>query len=344
METLREICKKDVRSRNLIKESSIVKNAVILLGGSREVKEREEGGKRGREMEWKEMTVGAKISLIKLLSELVKGGMEMEDEQELKDVLMKLEEEGNKHVEDEIACDGKEDGGERKELEKEEEKEEWDELSERARNLVWTMDKMKARREGKRSATLIMMRKTEEELEKRREEERKEVQKKREESEKKALQERKRASAEQKRADLEKKKREESERKAQQESQRAADEERRAEEEKKKREESEKKAQQESQRAVNEERRAEEEKKKREEAEKEIENLKVELKKMKEIKNPPSPITTVIPVESCAITSLDATSVTFPQSNGIKREGNRIVHHGSQSNRNCFIGGVMTSV
>ena len=45
------------------------------------------------------------------------------------------------------------------------------------------------------------------------------------------------------------------------------------------------------------------------------------------------------------ITSLDDTTVTFPQSDGIKRKRNTIVHHRStNSNRNCFIGGVMTSV
>ena len=44
------------------------------------------------------------------------------------------------------------------------------------------------------------------------------------------------------------------------------------------------------------------------------------------------------------ITSLDGVSLTFPQSDGIKREGNIIIHHGSISFRNCFIAGVMTSV
>ena len=44
------------------------------------------------------------------------------------------------------------------------------------------------------------------------------------------------------------------------------------------------------------------------------------------------------------ITSLDGTSLIFPHSDGIKREGNTIIHHGPDSRRNCFIGGVMTSV
>ena len=44
------------------------------------------------------------------------------------------------------------------------------------------------------------------------------------------------------------------------------------------------------------------------------------------------------------IRSLDGTSVIFPVEDDIKREGNTIIHHGSASFRNCFIGGVMTSV
>ena len=45
------------------------------------------------------------------------------------------------------------------------------------------------------------------------------------------------------------------------------------------------------------------------------------------------------------IASLDGTSVIFrPSTDGIKKEGNTITHHGSDSCRNCFIGGEMTSV
>ena len=47
---------------------------------------------------------------------------------------------------------------------------------------------------------------------------------------------------------------------------------------------------------------------------------------------------------SLPITSLDRTSVIFPLTDNIKREGNIIIHHGADSHRNCFIGGVMTSV
>ena len=44
------------------------------------------------------------------------------------------------------------------------------------------------------------------------------------------------------------------------------------------------------------------------------------------------------------ITSLDETSVTFTSSDKITRQGNTIIHSGTDSNRNCFIGGIMTSV
>ena len=44
------------------------------------------------------------------------------------------------------------------------------------------------------------------------------------------------------------------------------------------------------------------------------------------------------------LTSLDATSVGFPQPDSIKREENTITHHGPPAPGNCFIGGDMTSV
>ena len=50
-------------------------------------------------------------------------------------------------------------------------------------------------------------------------------------------------------------------------------------------------------------------------------------------------------LKSYPITSLDSTSVTFPQKDHIKREGNAIIHHGDDLlSRTCFIGRVMTSV
>ena len=170
--TLKEICKKDGRYKEVIKESSIVKNAVILLGGGRRGnggetvrKEGEEGDeeKGGMEVECVEtnLNVGEKISLIELLSDLVKGGIEIGEEEEMKEVLMELEEEGNKHVEEEIEGEGE------NEEEKEEEKREWEELSEKARNLVWVIEKMKNRREGKKNMSLKTMKKEREEMEKR---------------------------------------------------------------------------------------------------------------------------------------------------------------------------------
>ena len=172
METIRLICKKDGRYKEMIKDSYLVKNAVTLLGGRREEKgereEKEEGEKEGegeegegrKEEEEKggmemveciEMRVREKILLIELLSELVKEGMEIGEEEEMKEMLMELEEEGNKHVEEGVEGEG-EGGGEGEE--KEEEKREWEELSEKARNLVWAIESWKARRERKKSGTL----------------------------------------------------------------------------------------------------------------------------------------------------------------------------------------------
>ena len=87
-----------------------------------------------------------------------------------------------------------------------------------------------------------------------------------------------------------------------------------------------------------------EKKKKRETAEGQIERLKKEMEEMRkeELHTPlPSNTPAITPIESPVITSLDEIVVIFP---GIKREGNTIIHHRSNSYRNCFIGGVMTSV
>ena len=105
----------------------------------------------------------------------------------MKEVLMELEEEGNKHVEAEIEGGGGE--------EKEEEKREWEELSEKAHQLIWVMEKMQNRREGKRSATFRMIRKEKEEMKEKMEEERRgrEEEKKKVEEEKKKREEEKKA-------------------------------------------------------------------------------------------------------------------------------------------------------
>ena len=169
MKTLNKICKKDGKYVKVIQELTVVKNAIQLLGGRRKTEGGGVGNEEAEEEEEKEkeknegrgglifceLRVREKIGLLELLSGLVKRGVEMEDEEELKEVGMKLEEEGNKHLED-----GK--GEEEKKKEGEEEKREWEELSEKAHTFVWMMEKIKARREGKKSQTLRMMKKMEE--------------------------------------------------------------------------------------------------------------------------------------------------------------------------------------
>ena len=180
-------------------------------------------------------------------------------------MLMELEEEGNKHVEEkEEEDDDDEKGGG--------EKREWEELSEKARNLVWVIESAKARREGKKSMSLKTMNKEKEEMEKN-------------------LQEAEKGR--------------------------------------------------------------EEEKKKREEEKRGFEERITRMKEeMEEIRKegilhtpPPSNTPAITPIASSVITSLDGTSVTFtPSNDGIKREGNTIIHHEPNSHRNCFIGGEMTTV
>ena len=124
---LQEICQKDGRYKEVIRESPLVKNAVILLGGRNSDSSKTDGRdggeergdtdrreeKGGNEMEWGEMRVGEKIALIELLNELVQGGMELrEEEEDLTEVWMELEEEGNQHVEAEIDEEGEEEKGE----------------------------------------------------------------------------------------------------------------------------------------------------------------------------------------------------------------------------------------
>ena len=129
MKTLNEICKKDGKFVTVIKELSVVKNAIDLLGGRRMIERRgernenvedemEEGGKeeeeekegkgeeeseeeKGKKLIMGELRVKEKIGLLELLSRLVKRGVEMEDEEMLNEVGMMLEEEGNSHFEGE---------------------------------------------------------------------------------------------------------------------------------------------------------------------------------------------------------------------------------------------------
>ena len=95
----------------------------------------------------------------------------------------------------------------------------------------------------------------------------------------------------------------------------------------------------------------EEEKRKKEEAEtknRELENrierMRVEMEEMKKREDQQKKRKEEEEKHSRPIRSLDGTSVVFTPNNGIKREGNTIIHHGPNRDRNCFIGGEMTSV
>ena len=261
---------------NVIGECSIVKSAVKLLGGKgkERMEEEEEEGREGgieemggeeergrRGMIESELKIGEKIKLLELLVTLVKGRVEMEDEEGLMEVVMELEEEANEHVEkEEDEGEEEEEGGEKQEGEKRREKREWEELSERAHELVWVMETRKMgreRRRGKRKEGIEWMEKRKED----------EMEKENDEM-----------------------------------------------------------------------------KKNRIEMERENSRIGGENRGMKEemdrVKEDNSHMKELCPI----ITSLDGTTVTIPQSDGIKREGNTIIHHGSKSYRNCFIGGEMTSV
>ena len=145
----------------------------------------------------------------------------------------------------------------------EEEKREWEELSERACMLIRMMEKMKNRREGKKSMSLREMKEALEEK-KKTEEMMKEVKEHEEEMKKEIY--RLKALV-------------------------------------------------------------------KEEGEKELEEGKQTDRKKDEDEN-------VISV----VTSLDALSVTFPQTDYIKREGNKIIHFGNAEYRHCFIGGGLRTV
>ena len=281
MVTLHEICHRDRGYLTVIRESSIVKNAVTLLGGRRREGKsggggEEEGG--GEDLMKSELSVGAKARLLWLLVGLVKRRVEMPHEEELMEVALRLEEMGNKHVQEEGEEEEEEGtrGGKDDEEWKSVEKREWEELSEKAGELIWRMEGVKNRREGKKRETLKMMKKREEEMEKRineaergREEEKimKEEEKKRGLEEKRVLEER-------------------------------------------------------------------------------IERMEKEMERMKKeggISAPPHPYN--LPSPPTLITSLDETSVVFSQKDGMRIEGNTITNaFSSYSWRNCFIGGVMTSV
>ena len=83
LKTLKEMCQKDQKFVDFIKELSVVENAVELLGGrSRSEGRREEKGGTV----WKELRVKEKIGLLGLLTALVKSGIEFPDEEERKEI------------------------------------------------------------------------------------------------------------------------------------------------------------------------------------------------------------------------------------------------------------------
>ena len=139
---------------------------------------------------------------------------------------------------------------------------------------------------------------------------------------------------------------EEETRRREEEKRRANEAERRAEEEKKKREETERRLGEVNKRVVEEKKGREEEKRGFEERIARMEKEMEEMKKKEGILHTATPSNSppITPTASSVITSLDGTSVVFPYSNGIKREGNTINHHGPNSFRNCIIGAEMTSV
>ena len=184
---------------------------------------------------------------------------------------------------------------------------EWKEMGRLAHSVGWAIEERRGREEGRGGdgEMIISLR---------------EMKKNLEEEKKKVEEEKKGREAEKKRADEEQRMKEEEMKKV--------DEMKKGrEEEKRKKEEAERRETEEKKKREEEERRAGEEKERMEER---IRNLEQELSVWK-----PLPIT-----------SLDGTSVVFTPSNeGIRREGNIILHHRPDKlYRNCFIGGEMTSL
>ena len=124
------------------------------------------------------------------------------------------------------------------------------------------------------------------------------------------------------------------------------------EEEKKRADKSEKREQDEKRKREQSEKEREEEKRKKEEVEQKnreledrLEKMRLEIEEMqrKALQQPP-PTARASAVRLSQVTLLDGIMVTFPFPEGIKKEKNAIIHHGSNSWRYCFIGGIITSV
>ena len=169
---MERVWEKDEGYREVIRESGVLKNVVKVWGVRRE--EEEEGGgrggveegvnegrRRGIEKYKREMSVREKVRVLELLISVVKGGVEMEDEEGVEEVVMRLEEEGRKYREggaEEEGGGGEGGGVEEGEGEgeggegatKEKEMKEWEELNERVNEFMWVMEVMKGMGEGER--------------------------------------------------------------------------------------------------------------------------------------------------------------------------------------------------
>ena len=154
MGALHEICKQDRKYLKVIAESTLVRSSAGLLKGrgkrSTDKKESSEAKKEEEEEEGREdvlsskIAIRGKIQLLELMKELAKAGTEMPDEEELMEVVLRLEEEASVRVEEENSEEeGDIDGDREGNME---EKREWEELSERAHEFVWVIEVMKRSR------------------------------------------------------------------------------------------------------------------------------------------------------------------------------------------------------
>ena len=165
MKELAAMCEMDRKYVKVLRRLTIIGNAAKLLGGRRGRRRKEKGeisgeggeggeeeeggedrGEGGSDVQSCELRIGEKIELIEILVCVIEGGGVISgilDEEELMEVVLELEEEARRHIEE---AEGGEEGEE-----KDGEMREWEELSERAHELVWVMETMKkGRRRGRR--------------------------------------------------------------------------------------------------------------------------------------------------------------------------------------------------
>ena len=322
LEAIRDWVSKDDRYISMIGECEIIRNAVSILrrrtigeGEEEEGKEGEEAKEGEKEEEEEGVSVREKNGLLGIVLEVVEGGAWKEEYEQLEEVVGQLEEEGKKRWMEKRGKKGGRGGGR-----------EWKEMGRLAHEIGWAIEEKKNVEGGKGIVTLGRMKKDLMEAIAKEKKRADEAMGKKEESE--------RAKGAKEREAIEQRnKREEAER--------GRDEEKkRADEEQRKREETEKAKDEEKKRADEEKRGREEEKRKKEEAERRAREEKRRMeKKIEDLER------LVGELKLRPIISMDALSVTFsPNNDGIRREGNAIIHHGIDSYRNCFIGEVMTSV